>query len=184
MLALLLLVLAGCSERTDAVPPLAPLEAVQAGGVGIRALSRAAVVEYTPDRYFGIAFLVENQGDRPVTIVRLLPTDTGRRFARLVGVRVVSFTPRNCVHSCPAPSLGLDAPFRELGPLRAVTVQPHRTVSVVLHFRWVACNSAPQSTAQSENRQLRVEYRIDGHTGLQLLSTGRARLSVKSAGCS
>ncbi|MBA2372387.1 MAG: hypothetical protein H0V71_12185 [Chloroflexi bacterium] len=58
-------------------------------------------VEYTPGRYFGIAFLVKNRSDRTVTITQVWGIDSGRRFVRLVGVKLVPFAPRRCPGSCP-----------------------------------------------------------------------------------
>ena len=157
--------------------------AVEAGGASVQGLGRTTMVDYLPGDYFGVAFTIKNRSDRPVTITGISGTKAGQRFVRLVGVTVVPFTIRPCPGSCPAPSLGLARPFRELGPLQELTVGPHRSASVILHFRWVDCTGAPRRVAESDNRALQVEYRVDGRTETQLLSTGGARLTVQSSTC-
>lgn len=187
-IALLALAMVGCDGDGSHVSPLVSLASVEAGGAGVRGVIGNTRVEYTPDRYFGVAFLVKNRTDRSMTITQVSGTDTGGRFLQLVGVKLVPFTRRPCPASCPAPSLGLVAPFRELPPelppLQAFELQPHRSAGLVLHFRWVACNEAPARTSERDNRSLRVKYRMGGRTRTQILRTGPASLLVRRpSGC-
>jgi hypothetical protein len=152
-------------------------------GTGFLHPTGNTVVDYKPDKYLGVAFPIKLRSDEPVTITRITSTDSGRRFVRPIGVRVVPFRPRSC-RLCPPPHLSPEPPYRELEPMRLVTVQPQRSVAVVLHFRWVACTAAPERATATANRVLRVEYRVNGRTGAQLVPTGSARLSIRSRRCS
>ncbi len=173
--------LSGCGGRDSHRFPLITLSPVEAGGAGVRGVIGDTQVDYTPGRYFGVGFLVKNRSDRPVTITRVSSTDSGRRFVRLVGVKLVPFAPPPCPASCPAPTMGLSPPFRGLPSLTALTVQPHHRAGVVLHFRWVGCLDAPRRTVENDNRALRVEYQIDGRRAeAQVIRTGGARLSVQT----
>jgi hypothetical protein len=180
---LLIPALVGCSEGNLHAAPLVPLQSVEAGGSGIRALTGHTVVEYSPDRYFGVAFLVKNRSGRSVTITRIVGTDSGPRFVRLVGVLVVPFTPRPCPGRCLRPSLGLKPPYREIPSFRRLTLAPGSSAGVVLHFRWVPCGSAPRKATESDNRMLRVDYEMNGRHGTQLMRTATAGLAVRSSGC-
>jgi hypothetical protein len=180
---LLISALVGCSGQTSHAAPLVALQSVEAGGSSIRAISGQTFVEYTPGRYFGIAFLVKNRSGRSVTITRITGTDSGPRFVRLVGVRVVPFTPRPCPGKCPAPSLGLKPPYREIPSFRRLTLAPGSSAGVVLHFRWVPCGSAPRKATERDNRMLRVDYEVNGRRAMQLVPTATAGLAVRSSGC-
>jgi hypothetical protein len=182
----LLLALVGCSDESSHVsPPFVRVEAVSAGGAGVHGIyGGKTVVDHKPNKYFGVAFPIRNRSDEPVTITRISSIDSGRPFLRPIGVKVVPFRPRSCPHrSCPPPHLSPEPPYREIGAMRPLTVQPQRSAAVVLHFRWVGCSAAPQRARGSANRVLRVEYRVDGRTGTQLVRTGSARLSIRSRGC-
>ena len=58
---------------------------------------------YTPNHTFGLAFLIRNRSDEPVTIVGLSSNDESeKRFARLVGASTAAYVPIDCDgHSCP-----------------------------------------------------------------------------------
>jgi hypothetical protein len=160
------------------------MSGVTAGGAGVLgSYPTTLTADYTPNRNFGLAFLVRNRSDAPVTIVGLSSDDENeKRFARLVGASTAAFVPIDCDgHSCPAPDLGLRAPYDTLPPLTPLTIPSHKQASIQLHFRWVPCLDAPVQTAERENTTLVVNYQTGGRAASQLLRTGQAQLDVSAA---
>jgi hypothetical protein len=140
--------------------------------------------DYTPNGNFGLAFVIKNRSDQPVTVVGLSSGDeSGTRFAQLVGVSATPYVPPDCDgHSCPATDLGLGGPpYRALPALAPLTIPAQKLATVQLHFSWVPCTVAPRQTTGSENATLRVDYRSGGRAANQLLRTGAARLEVNSS---
>ena len=178
---------AGCGGGGRSVTepsPLVTMSGVTAGGAGVLgSYPTTLTADYTPNRNFGLAFLVRNRSDAPVTIVGLSSDDENeKRFARLVGASTAAFVPIDCDgHSCPAPDLGLRAPYDTLPPLTPLTIPSHKQASIQLHFRWVPCLDAPVQTAERENTTLVVNYQTGGRAASQLLRTGQAQLDVSAA---
>jgi hypothetical protein len=188
LLALVVALAAGCGGHKAAEPPPSPLiarDAVAAGGAGVLgSYSTGLTADYTPNHNFGLAFVIQNRGEEPVTIVGLSSTDESeKRFARLIGASATAYVPIDCDgHSCPATDLGLGSPpFGPLPPFAAMTIPAHRQANLQLHFRWVPCLDAPTRANESENSTLVVNYRSGGKGASQLLDTGRARLDVSSS---
>jgi hypothetical protein len=140
---------------------------------------------YTPNRNFGLAFVIQNRSDEPVTIVGLSSNDESeKRFARLVGASAAAYVPIDCDGNfgCPATDLGLgEPPYEALPALAPLTIPPHKRASIQLHFRWVSCLDAPVQTSDRENTTLIVNYRSGGRAASQLLHTGMAQLDVSAA---
>jgi hypothetical protein len=179
------ILVAGCEGHRAAEPsPLIASGAVATGGAGVLGLGATATAHYTPKGNFGLAFVIQNRSDEPVTIVGLSSGDEhGTRFADLVGVSAARYVPIDCAgHSCPATDLGLGGPpYRPLPALAPLTIPPGGRASVQLHFRWVPCAVAPRQSADSENATLLVDYQSGGRDSTQLLETGAARLEVSSS---
>jgi hypothetical protein len=76
------LIVQACGSARISRTPLVALPAVEAGGSGVRQLGAVAIVEYTPTRNFGIAFVVKNRSGRRITVTGVSSTDSGRRFLR------------------------------------------------------------------------------------------------------
>jgi hypothetical protein len=178
--AVALALLFGCGPGVRDGDTLVQLNGVEAGGAGVRGLVRMTLVEYTPNRYFGVAFLIRNHSGSAVTITRVSSTDSGRRFVRLVGVKLRPFRPYRCPPGahCLYQPYGLTSPYRPLPPLHAFVLPAGGEAGVILHFRWVACSHAPPRTEEIDNRTLQVQYRLDSHTRRQTLRTRGAALRV------
>jgi hypothetical protein len=185
-LTLVTVLAAGCGGHKAAEPPspLAASDGVAAGGAGVRgSYPTTLTADYTPNRNFGLAFVIKNRSDQPVTIVRLSSNDeTEKRFARLVGASAAAYVPIDCDgHSCPATDLGLGSPpYEALPPLAPLTIHAHKQASIQLHFRWVLCLDAPIQTSDRENTTLIVAYRTGGKTASQLLQARQAQLEVSA----
>jgi hypothetical protein len=162
---------------------------VAAGGAGVLGSNPANLTaNYTPNRNFGVAFVIRNRSDQAVTILGLSSNDENeKRFARVVGASAAAYVPIDCEGhwSCPATDLGLgEPPYETLPPLRPLTIPSHKLASIQLHFRWVPCLAAPAQRSDTEKTTLVVNYRTSGRTLSQLLPTGMARLDVSAAnGC-
>src|SRR3954453_3039553 len=168
---------AGCGGHAATVPsPLIASDAVVAGGAGVLgSYPTGLTADYTPNRNLGLAFVIRNRSDEPVTIVGLSSTDEfDKRFLRLVGARASAYVPLDCDgHSCPATDLGLGPPpYGPLPQLTAVTIPPNGRASIQLHFRWVPCADAPMRASERENATLVVNYRSGRRATSQFLSTG------------
>ena len=177
---------AGCGGHKAAEPPpLIARDAVAAGGAGVLgSYPTGLTADYTPNRNFGLAFVIQNRSGEPVTIVGLSSKDESeKRFARLVGASATAYVSIDCGgHSCPATDLGLGSPpYGPLPSFAAMTIPAHKQASLQLHFRWVPCLEAPMQTNESENGTLVVNYRSGGKGASQHLDTGRARLDVSSS---
>lgn len=149
-----------------------------------RGIATTLTADYTPNRTFGLAFVIENRSDEAITIVGLSSNDESeKRFARLVGASAAEYVPIDCDgHSCPATDLGLGPPpYEALPPLASLTISSHKQATIQLHFRWVPCLDAPVQTSDRENETLIVNYRSQGRAASQLLHTGRAQLDVSAA---
>ena len=188
VLALVAVLMAGCGGHKTTKPP-SPLVArgggLVADGAGVRgSFPTTLTADYTPNRNFGLAFVIQNRSDEPVTIVGLSSNDQSeKRFARLVGASAAAYAPISCVDQwgCPVTDLGLGAPpYEALPPLAPVTIPSRKWASVQLHFRWVPCLDAPLQTRDRENRTLVVNYRSGGREASQLLHTGMAQLDVSA----
>jgi hypothetical protein len=188
LLTLVAVVAAGCRGHKAAEPQPSPLIAsggVAAGGAGVLgSFPTRLTADYTPNRDFGLAFVIQNRSDKPVTIVGLSSKDESeKRFARLIGASATAYVPIDCDgHSCPSTDLGLGSPpYGPLPPLTAMTIPAHKRASIQLHFHWVPCLDAPMQASESENATLVVNYRSGGQAASQFLSTGPARLDVSSS---
>jgi hypothetical protein len=81
---------AGCGGNKAAEPLPSPLVAsggVTAGGAGVLGSSPTTLTaDYTPNRNLGLAFVIQNRSDKPVTIVGVVSKDESeKRFASLIG---------------------------------------------------------------------------------------------------
>src|SRR6476620_6242115 len=87
---------AGCGAGRTASEPASPLVAaggVAAGSTAVLGSSPTTLTaDYTPNRNFGLAFVVENRSDEPVTVVGLSSSDENEtRFSRLVGASAAEY---------------------------------------------------------------------------------------------